>query len=46
MAHCYRHLDTKYYPDATALYKKVLGLDPNEISALEVKITMLLIIFH
>ncbi|KAI9271925.1 hypothetical protein BDA99DRAFT_534395 [Phascolomyces articulosus] len=35
MAHCYRHLDTKYYPDATALYKKVLALDPNEISALE-----------
>ncbi|KAI9489583.1 hypothetical protein BDB00DRAFT_842592 [Zychaea mexicana] len=35
MAHCYRHLNTKYYPDATALYKKVLALDPNEISALE-----------
>ncbi|KAI8140771.1 hypothetical protein BJV82DRAFT_621045 [Fennellomyces sp. T-0311] len=35
MAHCYRHLDTKYYPDAMALYKKVIAVEENEISALE-----------
>lgn len=36
MAHCYRHLDTKYYPDAMGFYRKILGREPDEMSALEV----------
>ncbi|KAF7726139.1 Superkiller protein 3 [Apophysomyces ossiformis] len=35
MAHCYRELDPKYYPDSVALYKTVLDRSPEEIGALE-----------
>lgn len=35
MAHCYRHMDTKYYPDAMGLYEKILNRDENEIGASE-----------
>lgn len=36
MAHCYRFLDVKYYPDALDLYRKILAVKPEDISALEV----------
>ncbi|KAI9022171.1 hypothetical protein CLU79DRAFT_719153 [Phycomyces nitens] len=35
MAHCYRQLDIKYYPDAMKIYKKILSSNPNQMSALE-----------
>ncbi|KAL0078663.1 hypothetical protein J3Q64DRAFT_1872086 [Phycomyces blakesleeanus] len=35
MAHCYRQLDAKYYPDAMKLYKKILDTYPDQLSALE-----------
>lgn len=39
MAHCYRCLDTKYYPDAMGLYKKILSQESDEIGALEASAT-------
>ncbi|ORX43026.1 TPR-like protein [Hesseltinella vesiculosa] len=35
MAHCYRRMDAKYYPDALTIYDRILKKEPNNMGALE-----------